>query len=166
MRVSPERGELNSVPTGAAMPQSLADVLIHLVFSTKDREPLIHGSLEPELHAYAATVLKNGGCPALVVNGMPDHVHLLFHLSRTMTMAAIVEELKTSTSKWIKTKGPHLRGFHWQSGYGAFSVSRSNVEQVVDYIRKQKEHHRQRSFQDELRSLFQKHGIAFDERYV
>jgi REP element-mobilizing transposase RayT len=152
--------------TGTAMPQSLSKILIHLVFSTKSREPLIHRSVEADLHAYGATVLTNGGCPALVMNGTADHVHVLFHLSRTKTLADVVEELKTSTSKWIKTKGSNFRGFHWQSGYGAFSVSPSNVEQVREYIRQQKEHHRVRSFQDEFRELLNRDGITFDERYV
>ena len=119
------------------MPQSLSSVLVHLVFSTKNREPLIRGPVESELHAYGTAVLKNGGCPVLAVNGTADHVHVLFNLSRVKTLAEVVEELKTSTSKWIKTKGTSFHGFHWQNGYGAFSVSQSNVEQVIEYIRQQ-----------------------------
>jgi REP element-mobilizing transposase RayT len=148
------------------MPQSLSSILIHVVFSTKNREPWIRDRIEPELHAYATTVLKNAGCPSLAMNGTADHLHALVHLSRVKTVAEIVEELKTSTSKWIKTKGNTLRGFHWQTGYAAFSVIQSSVEQVVQYIRQQKEHHRGRSFQDELRALLGKHGVDFDERYV
>ena len=148
------------------MPQSHSAVFVHLVFSTKNREPLIRAPVESELYAYGTTVLKNAGCPALAMNGTADHVHVLFDLSRVKTLAEVVEELKTSTSKWIKTKSPNFRGFHWQSGYGAFSVSQSNVEQVVHYIHRQKDHHRGRSFQEELRALLSKHHVAFDDRYV
>ena len=148
------------------MPQSLSSVLIHLVFSTKLREPWIRGSVEQELHAYGSTVLRNLGCPTIDMNGTADHLHTLFALSRVTTIADVVEDLKTSTSKWIKTKGEAFAGFHWQSGYAAFSVSQSNVEQVRDYIQRQKEHHAARSFQDEVRALLTKHGVSFDERYV
>jgi putative transposase len=144
----------------------LSSVLVHLVFSTKNREPLIRGPVESELHAYGTAVLKNAGCPAQAMNGTADHVHVLFNLSRVTTIAGVVEELKTSTSKWIKTKSPELRDFHWQSGYGAFSVSPSNAEVVIHYIERQKDHHRGQSFQDELRSLLRKHGISIDERYA
>jgi REP element-mobilizing transposase RayT len=136
------------------------------VFSTKPREPWIRDNLAHELHAYGTTVLRNLGCPALEMNGTADHVHVLFALSRVKTIAEVVEELKTSTSKWIKTKGEAFAGFHWQSGYSAFSVSQSNVEQVREYIQRQKEHHAARSYQDEVRALLTRHGVAFDERYV
>jgi REP element-mobilizing transposase RayT len=148
------------------MPQSLSSVLIHLVFSTKHREPWIRANLESEFHAYGSTVLRNLGCPALEMNGTADHVHVLFVRSRVKTIAEVVEELKTSTSKWIKTKGGAFAGFHWQSGYSAFSVSQSNVEQVREYIQRQEEHHATRSFEDEVRDLLAKHGVSFDERYV
>ena len=148
------------------MPQSCSAVFAHLVFSTKNREPLIRAPVGSELYAYGTTVLKNAGCPVLTMNGTADHVHVLFNLSRVKTLAEVVEELKTSTSKWIKTKGPNFRGFHWQSGYGAFSVSQSNVEQVIQYIDGQKDHHRGRSFQDEFLALLGKHNIPFDDRYL
>ena len=148
------------------MPQSFSSILVHLVFSTKNREPWIRAPIESQLHAYGTTVLKNAGCPALALNGTADHLHSLFRLSRTKSVAEVVEELKTSTSKWIKTKGPNFQGFHWQSGYGAFSVSQSNVTSVIDYIRNQSEHHRGISFQDELRALLHKYEIAIDERYA
>jgi len=148
------------------VPQSLSSVLVHLTFSTKHREPLIVPSVESKLHAYATTVLQTVNCPSLAINGTADHIHVLFNLSRVKTIAEVVEELKTSTSKWIKTKGPGFRGFHWQSGYGAFSVSSSNVDKVVRYIQGQKEHHQARSFQTEFRSLLRRHGVPFDEQFV
>jgi REP element-mobilizing transposase RayT len=120
------------------MPQSLSLVLVHLVFSTKNREPWIRASIESELYAYGTTVLINEGSPALTMNGTADHIHVLFQLSRVKTIADVVETLKTSTSKWVKTKGQEYRGFHWQNGYGAFSVSQSGVERAISYIRQQK----------------------------
>jgi putative transposase len=148
------------------MPQSLSAIYVHLVFSTKNREPWIRASIESELFAYGTTVLKNSGCPTLAMNGTADHVHALFNRSRSKSLAEIVEELKTSTSKWIKSKAPEFQGFHWQAGYSAFSVSQSNVDDVIDYVRRQQEHHRGRSFQDELRALLRRHQIPFDETYL
>jgi putative transposase len=148
------------------MPQSFSSLLVHLVFSTENREPWIRANIESELHAYGTTVLNNLDCQCIAFDGMADHVHTLFALSRTVTVASVVEKLKTSTSKWIKTKGTAFSGFHWQTGYAAFSVSRSTVDQVASYIRQQKEHHQGRSFQDELRALLQRHGVSFDERYM
>jgi REP element-mobilizing transposase RayT len=148
------------------MPQSFSSVLVHLVFSTKNREPTMHSLVESDLHAYSTTVLKNANCPPFAVNGMADHLHALFALSRVKSIAEVAEELKTSTSKWIKTQGRDFRGFHWQAGYGAFSVSQSNLDQVRRYVRGQKQHHRKRSFQDEFRALLTRHEISFDERYV
>ncbi|HZZ29361.1 MAG TPA: IS200/IS605 family transposase [Pirellulales bacterium] len=145
---------------------ALSSILVHLVFSTKNREPWIRPAMESELFAYGTTVFKNAGCPTLAMDGMADHIHVLLNLARVKSIAEIVEELKTSTSKWIKTKGADFRGFHWQAGYGAFSVSQSKVADVVGYIQAQKEHHRGRSFQDEFRGLLERHKIAFDERYV
>ncbi len=148
------------------MPQSLSTVLVHLVFSTKKREPRIRAAVESELHAYVATVLKNDGCPPRAVGGMADHIHVLFFLSRVKTIAEIVEKLKTSTSIWIKTKGPEFHEFHWQTGYGAFSVSPSQASEVIEYIQNQRQHHRGRMFQDEYRALLARHGILYDEKYV
>src|SRR5581483_1141630 len=117
------------------MPQSLARVLVHLVFSTKNRAPVLAPEVRAELHPYLAAVLANDDCPSLQVGGVEDHVHLLFSLSRTRTIAQVVENVKTSSSKWLKTKGTQLTDFYWQAGYGAFSVSRSQADEVVEYIR-------------------------------
>jgi putative transposase len=148
------------------MPQSLSSILVHLVFSTKHREPLISGDVEPELHKYMATVFRELKSPSLVIGGTVDHIHILFALSRTITVADLVEEVKTSSSKWIKTKGKEFRQFHWQSGYGAFSIGQSSVASLKQYIASQKEHHRRRSFQDEFRLLCKRYGVDIDERYV
>ena len=148
------------------MPQSFSSILVHLVFSTKNREPWIRAPIESELYAYGTQLLNNADCPALAMNGMADHLHTLFRLSRTKTVADVVEELKSSMSRWIKTKGAAFQGFYWQSGYGAFSVSQSNVANVIEYVRNQPEHHRGISFQDEMRALLRKHEIEIDERYA
>ncbi len=148
------------------MAQSLSSILIHLVFSTKNREPFLTPEIEPELHPYMATIFRECKSPSLLVGGAQDHIHALFVLSRTCRLADIVEEVKTSSSKWMKTKGHEFRDFHWQSGYGAFSIGQSQAQQVKNYIAHQREHHRRRTFQDEFRALLRKYEIAYDERYV
>ena len=148
------------------MPQSLARILVHLVFSTKDREPWLTPALRPSLHAYLATVARNCGCECYRVGGVSDHVHLAIVLARTITVAAVVEIVKTSSSKWIKTQSPTTSAFAWQRGYGAFSVGPSDRDALCDYIENQEEHHRTRTFQDEYRTFLAEHGMAYDERYV
>jgi putative transposase len=149
------------------MPQSLAKVLLHTVFSTKNRTPFLRDRvLRRDLHSYLAAVLNSIDCPALIVGGVEDHVHILGLLSRTRTIAQMLEELKTSTSKWIKSKDPSCADFHWQNGYGVFSVSESKVSEVRQYIERQEEHHRTMTFQDEFRELCRRHGVPIDERYV
>jgi len=149
------------------MPQSLARVVLHVVFSTKNRVPFLRETeVRSRLHAYMAGVLQNIRCEPILINGVEDHVHILCNLSRKVTIAGLVEEAKKSTSKWMKEQGPQYGDFFWQGGYGSFSVSQSNVEQVRAYIATQEEHHRTVSFQDEFRALCRKHGIEIDERYV
>jgi putative transposase len=151
----------------SVMPQSLAKVVLHLVFSTKNRKPFLRDqSVRDELYAYLATVLESINCPAIKIGGMPDHIHILCLLSRTQAIASIVEEIKTSTSKWIKTKGDDYAGFYWQGGYGVFSVSESKIPDARRYVENQQEHHRSLSFQDEFRELCRRHGISIDERYA
>ena len=115
---------------------------------------------------YLVGTLRNLQCPSLIVGVVEDHVHILCQLHRTVTIAKLIEDIKTSPSARIKDEGPTLKDFHWQNGYGAFSVSQSNVEEVKRYIANQDEHHRTRTFQEEYRLLLQRHGIEFDERYV
>ncbi len=148
------------------MPQSLDNVLIHLVFSTKDRYTYLKPPIRPEAYAYLAEVVRNTGCLCKRVGGIPDHVHLAIQLSRTITIADLVEEIKTSSSKWLKTKGPEFGRFSWQKGYGAFSVSPTDTDALIKYIDDQEEHHRTRTFQEEYRMFLKKYGIEYDERYV
>ena len=148
------------------MPQSLSSILIHLVFSTKHREPFITPEIEADLHDYMGGIFRRCECPSLLIGGTADHIHALFVLSRTKTVASVVEDVKSSSSKWIKAKGGLWQNFYWQAGYGAFSVSQSGLEKVKSYIANQKQHHGQTTFQDEYRLLCQKYGVEIDERYV
>jgi len=149
------------------MPQSLANVLLHIVFSTKERRALFQNrDLRDEMHRYLAGVSAKLSCPAIIVGGATDHVHLLANQSRTITLADWVKELKRVSSLWAKEKSPEWGLFQWQAGYGAFSVSQSQRGRVEQYIRSQEEHHQRFSFQDEFRRLLKKHEIAFDEQHV
>lgn len=148
------------------MPQSLARLYVHLIFSTKHRQPLLRDRLRDSLHAYMATVIRNIDCPATLINSVEDHVHVLFELARTVALSKAVEEVKKTSSKWIKTQDDDLASFAWQGGYGAFAVSESNCPTVRDYIANQREHHRTRTFQEEFRMFLERHGVEFDERYV
>ena len=149
------------------MSQSLSKIWSHLIFSTKDRYPFLSDQdVREQLHAYMAAILRNNDCPTLVVGGVTDHVHALFVLSKNHSIAQIVYEVKRSSSKWIKTQSSEYKKFHWQSGYGAFSISPSHVEALKRYIANQEEHHGKEAFQDEFRRLLKKYGVAYDERYV
>jgi REP element-mobilizing transposase RayT len=146
------------------MPQSLSRVLVHLVFSTKNREPFIKPEFRDRAFEYLGGTLNGIDCPVIAVGGVADHVHLLFVLGRTVSVSQAVEEVKKESSKWAKRNVD--RRFYWQGGYGAFSVSASMVPRVVAYIAGQEVHHRRRTFQDEFRELLRKHGEKWDERYV
>jgi putative transposase len=148
------------------MPQSLSSILIHLIFSTKNRESFITPAIEPELHPYLASIFRGLKSPSLTIDGTTDHLHILFSLSRVMKIADLVQEVKTESSKWIKTKGSEFSNFHWQSGYGAFSIGQSQVPIVKRYIARQKLHHQRVTFQDEYRKFLKSYGIDYDERYV
>lgn len=148
------------------MPQSLARLHLHLIFSTKHREQIISDRIRDSLHGYMATVLQNMGCPTVLINSVEDHVHILFELARTVAVSSAVESVKKTSSKWIKTQGSEFAGFAWQTGYGVFAVSESNVLAVREYIAGQREHHRRKSFQEEYRTFLERNRITFDERYV
>jgi putative transposase len=159
------------------MPQSLSAVYLHAVFSTKERRAFLRDdTLRSSLHAYLGGVSKKLKCAPLRIGGVEDHVHILARLGRSTTQADWVKEMKRASSIWVKGQQqpdastrksePPLAEFSWQGGYACFSVSVSNLETVERYIIQQKEHHREMTFQDELRSLLQKHGEAWDERYL
>ena len=148
------------------MAQSLAKIYIHGIFSTKNRERVLPGGLASALHHYMGGILRELGCTSVEINTEPDHAHVLFVLSRTKSLSEVIGELKRGSGVWLQGQGPELRGFHWQNGYGAFSVSQSGLDDVRLYIRNQHEHHQKLSFQDELRVMLRKYDIEFDERYV
>jgi len=148
------------------MGQSLVKNYIHLVFSTKYREPLIDEDIESELYAYLGGICNQLECQPIKIGGFTDHIHILCMLSKKTALMKLVEELKSHSSKWIKTKGENYRNFYWQGGYGAFSVNPAEMDVVVRYIENQKEHHRKKSFQEEYRAFLKKYEVEYDERYV
>jgi len=148
------------------MSQSLANIVVHLVFSTKERRPLLRDKERSELHAYIAGVLKNHDSTLIEINSVRDHVHVLFAQSKNHAPAKIVEQVKSSSSGWIKEQDNWYVDFAWQGGYGEFSVSPVQVESVRDYIRKESEHHKQEDFQTEFRRFCEKNGKPLDERYA
>src|SRR5690348_2908126 len=148
------------------MPQSLSNIIVHTIFSTKNREPWLDLNILHRTHTYLAIICRDLGAECLRVGGVADHVHILSTLPRTVSQAQMVEQVKKSSSKWIKTIDGRYRGFSWQRGYAAFSVAASDIDSVLQYIDGQQEHHRKRAFQEEYRELLIKHGIQFDERYM
>jgi REP element-mobilizing transposase RayT len=149
-----------------SMPQSLAQILVHLVFSTKNRKAWLADDIRDELHAYIGGIIENYKGTLIRAGSVPDHIHLLLAHPRTCAPADLVQEIKTGSSKWLKTKAAQYTDFHWQGGYGIFSVSPSHHSALEQYITTQAEHHRKVTFQDEYRRLLNKYGIPFDERYV
>ncbi len=149
------------------MAQSLSALYVHLTWSTKDRVPFLREpTLRKLLHAYLGATSRNLDSPSAVVGGAEDHIHILARMARSITVADWVKELKRVSSVWIKSQDRGLYAFHWQGGYAAFSVSPSNLEQVANYVADQERHHKKMTFQDELRALLKRHGIAWDERYI
>jgi putative transposase len=147
------------------MPQSLSQIYVHLAFSTKGRARIIPSGLQARLHAYRAGAINDISCPAVIIGGMTDHVHLLFCLARTISLSDAVKTAKVESSKWMKHEGA-VHDFAWQAGYGAFSVSASDVDDVTAYIANQEHHHRVRAFQDEFRRRLERYHVEYNEAYV
>lgn len=149
------------------MPQSLSAVYLHLIFGTKERRPFLRDqSLRKNMHAYLGGISRQLDCVPMQVGGMEDHVHILARLGRTVTQAEWVKELKRVSNNWLKEHGDDFANFEWQGGYAAFSVSQSNLDRVKRYIETQEEHHRNVSFQDELRAFLRRHNTEWDEKHV
>ena len=148
------------------MAQSLAKIILHVVFSTKDREPLIHDAIEADLHAYIAGVIRELGCECFRVGGTNDHVHIACSLSRTVTVSKLLEAVKAASSKWMKEQGDEYNSFSWQGGYGVFSLSESQLAALLKYIDLQHEHHVTLNFKEELIKLFEQYNVSYDERYL
>jgi REP element-mobilizing transposase RayT len=150
----------------APVAQSLAKVYLHVVFSTKNREPMLAEEWRDELFRVLGGTANSLGCQSLIVGGVADHIHMLFVLARTLSIADAVGKLKSTSSTWINQSGK-LRGhFQWQAGYSVFSVSQSNVQAVREYILHQPEHHATQSFQDELRDWLKAYELEWDEQYL
>jgi REP element-mobilizing transposase RayT len=145
---------------------SYASLNYHIVFSTKDRRPLLTPDILPRLKEYIAGIIRNGGGKAIETNGCNDHLHVVASLSASACLADHLRTIKTNSSKWIHEMFPNASDFAWQDSYAAFSVSLSVLPKVIEYIRAQQEHHRKVSFQDELVAMLKKHGIKYDDRYV
>ena len=148
------------------MPQSLSNILIHLIWSTKDRHPWLEPHIRENAHAFLANAVRQCDCEAYRVGGVSDHVHLAVRLSRTLSVADLVKAIKTASSKWLKAHDPTLTDFSWQLGYGAFSVGMSQKDNLLHYIDHQEDHHRTHTFQEEYRAFLTKYGIECDERYA
>jgi REP element-mobilizing transposase RayT len=149
------------------MPQSLAQIYLHLVFSTKHRQPFLKDKeFRQQVHAYLAGICANLDCPSLKTGGVEDHVHMLCRLGKGIALKDLLRDLKRDSSKWVKAQQPRLAVFQWQLGYGAFSISPSHVDPLMRYIANQEEHHRRETFQDEFRRLCKKYRLPIDERYV
>jgi putative transposase len=161
------KGADSGVPKhgGNIMPQSFASIHCHIVFSSKHRKPFISTEIQPRLYEYIGGLIRNHGRSLIAAGGMPDHIHLLISLGRTLSIADAVRIVKANSSGWIHDK-LRMPAFAWQTGYGAFSVSVSNLDQVKSYIADQAEHHRRISYQDEFREFLRRHGIEWDERYA
>ena len=148
------------------MAQTLVSLMVHVIFSTKNREPLITPEIEPELFAYIGGILKNNESRLLDAGGTSNHVHLLISQSKNIALSTLMKDVKKDSSVWLKTKRRELRNFHWQDGYGGFSIGKSNLPALKQYLANQKEHHRKRSFQEELIQVLNEYGIEYDERYL
>jgi REP element-mobilizing transposase RayT len=148
------------------MPQSLASLHVHLVFSTKNRQPWLTGPLARQTYDYIGGTLRGNKCALIDAGGMPDHVHLLVSLGREWSTSAVVRLVKSNSSRWIHDTFPQLQLFAWQAGYGAFAVSFSKIPNVRAYIANQVNHHAKETFQDEFRGFLRKHEIEWDEQYV
>jgi putative transposase len=148
------------------MSHSYVSNLMHCPFSTKERYPWIDCDLESRLWPYIGGIAREHRMKALAIGGVLDHVHALLSLPSTMSFAKAVQLIKGGSSKWIHDEFRHLRKFEWQEGYGAFSVSASQVARTIAYIERQKEHHRKRTFKEEFITLLDKHHVVYDPRYV
>jgi REP element-mobilizing transposase RayT len=148
------------------VPQTLVSLMIHVIFSTKERRAMITPGVEPELYAYLGGTAKNLGSRCLAIGGTENHLHLLISQSKNVALSHLMEELKKSSSKWIKTKGANFKQFGWQDGYGAFSIGQSNLEALKRYVASQKEHHRKQTFEQELLAFLNEYKVAYDQRYL
>jgi putative transposase len=148
------------------MSHTTTNLLVHFIFGTRNRAPLINAEVEKDLHAYMGGIVRQIGGVAMSINGMADHIHLLIRMPPTHSVSDVARLIKTNSSRWVHERWPQYKEFAWQTGYGAFSVSESGVDAVQGYIARQQQHHAKRSFQNEFVAFLQKNNIAVDERYL
>ena len=148
------------------MPQSLHLLAVHMIFSTKHRHPVLNEEIQPKLYAYMAGILRKMECYSITIGGIEDHVHIACHLTKKHAPIKVLEELKKDSSKWLKTQSAAFGGFHWQDGYGLFSVSPSHFDALRKYVMNQKKHHKKESFQEELIRILKKYDVEYDEKYL
>jgi REP element-mobilizing transposase RayT len=148
------------------MPQSLFKILAHVVFSTKHRADLIAPEIENPLFGYIHGIVENNGSKLIIAGGTANHVHLLISLGKKTDVPDLIGDIKRDSSGWIKKQDARFKDFYWQQGYGAFSIGQSQVETVVNYIKRQKQHHAKQDFEYEFRGILKKYEIDYDERYV
>ena len=161
-----DRSEARSADTkGTIMAHTYTQILVHMVFATKERRPLIMPQLKTDLHAYMAGISRNLGCHVYALGGVPDHCHLVFDLSPTIALADFANKVKAGSTKWARRERGR-RNFGWQRGYGAFSVSQQNLERAIQYVESQEAHHRKRSFQEELEAFMTLHGMVADNEFI
>ena len=148
------------------MSQSISQVYIHIVFSTKNRQPIIDENIEVRLFEYIGGICKSFECNPIIVGGHRDHIHILCTLSKKVSQMKLIEEIKKRSSKWIKTLSSDYNGFYWQTGYGIFSINHTELDVATNYIKNQKERHRKINFQEELVAFLKKYEIEYDKRYI
>jgi REP element-mobilizing transposase RayT len=148
------------------MASTLTNLLYHIVFSTKHRHPILTKAIRDDLYAYIGGIVRGEGGVLLEIGGMPDHVHLVVRFRAEPSVATMLRKIKSKSSQWLNAKPKRPGRFQWQRGYGAFTVSASQLDKVRAYVRNQERHHRRPTFQDEFRELLRRHGIEFDERYI
>ena len=148
------------------MAQTLVSLLVHITFSTKDRIKIIEPDVEPDFLRYISGIVRNHKSKCLAINGAEDHIHMLVSLSKNDALSDLLKNIKKDSSSWIKTQGRAYKEFHWQEGYAAFTVSKSQEERLHSYIARQEEHHRKRTFMEELIAFLEAHGIEYDPRYL
>jgi REP element-mobilizing transposase RayT len=146
------------------MAHAFGEILVHVVFSTKQRQRWLDDQINLELYPYIVKILNNHNCRVLQIGGIDNHIHILCDILKTLPIAKLIEEIKSSSSKWIKTKGQKYQEFSWQQGYGAFTVSPCQKNLLCNYISKQKQHHKAIGFENEFRELLQENQVNFDER--
>lgn len=148
------------------MPNTYTQIHIQAVFAVQNRASIIHKEWKDELYKYISGILKNQNHKLLAINGMPDHIHILFGMRSTQSLSDLMQDIKGGSSKWINDKKFIREKFSWQEGYGAFSYGKSQLSQVIQYIEKQEEHHRKKTFIDEYKEFLEKFEIEYDERYI